>query len=229
MSRARRRPSLADELNLDPLLDILACSVGIMLVVVVLGLMQAQGTKATVFLPRAQPPPPDAHRVLVTCTGGRIRPLRYDAALDALATRAPTYNNVPKLVKAANRRVLGDDFFDYRFELREWSEDWRVRNRAVDLIIEERADATGFDIDTLRADPAAFVAAIRGREERDIWVAFSVNKDSLEVFREARAVLAANGIATGWEPGALEFPLRETILGGGPAVAGPVRSFGTTQ
>lgn len=230
MSRPRHRPSLADEVSLDSLMDILACSVAVMLIVVLLGLMQARATSVTVFMPRAQKPPAAANRVLVICKAGRVRPMDFGQALGAVVAKKVTFNNIRGLVKRANGRGLNDGFFDYRFELREWQEGWQVRRRAVDMVVEERPGATGFDVEALKADPAAFIASLRGREGRDIWVAFSVDEDSLEVFREARAVLAAHGIATGWDPGFIAFPYKETVLGGGPTAAGPVSSnFSTTQ
>jgi hypothetical protein len=217
-------------MNLDSLMDILACSVGVMLVVVVLGLMQARSTNVTFFMPLAQKPPADADRVMVICKDGRARPMDLGPALDVLLAKYATFDNIPGLVRRANDRSVNDGFFNYRFELREWQEGWQLRRRAVDIVVEERPGATGFDVEALKADPAAFVAALRGREDRDIWVAFSVDENSLEVFREARAVLAAHEIATGWDPGFIAFPYKETVLGGDPKAAGPVSSsFSTTQ
>jgi hypothetical protein len=228
----RSRRVLADELSLDSLMDILTCSVGLLMMVVVLALMQARESRISVHMPLAQDPPQGAARRILVCKDGRVRLMDFDGAVDhLLASGTVTFDGVPDLVTRANAKPFTDGYFDYAFEYSDEHELLLTR-RKIEITIKERTVTTGHDLEELEERPSGFREMVMdlARKER-IWIAFHVDQKSLAVFREARAIIADLGIATGWDPGDMSFPHKQTVLGGGPrGSAGPRRvNLGTTQ
>ena len=43
-------------------------------------------------------------------------------------------------------------------------------------------------------------------DTRKHWIAFIVDKESLEVFKKTREICIKRGLATGWDPGFIKFP-----------------------
>jgi len=226
MMRRRKRQGGDIGANLDSLMDILTCSVGVMFVVVILAVTQARGTSVRVRLPLVQEPPDDVERVLLLCRWGEIRPLRIDRWLGNALTIANqssiTYNSLPRVVDKMNASVLEDPYFTYRFEMRESERGYYQRQRFAHIVINEKVDTPiGVTMQSLRADPQALHSLLQGLDPEKYWISFQVDAESIAIFREARTMVAELGFASGWDPAEWSFPLRETVLGGGPSSGGP--------
>ena len=215
MARRRQARCIDSSLNLDSLMDILTCSVGVMVITVVLALMDARSAAVNVTLPLAQTPPVEAVRKILLCKEGRVRLFDFTYARQLLVNgQKVSYRGLPNLVQRANNQEISDAFFNYRFRLKEWSS-VRGNHRGVEMIVEGRVNAHGFDLAQLKEDPSEFEALFHGLSESTIWIAFLVDEQSIPVFREARAIVNKMGIRTGWDPGRLKFPYRVMVIGGG--------------
>ena len=226
MMRRRRRRGDEVGANLDSLMDILTCSVGVMFVVVILAVTQARGTSVRVRLPLVQEPPDNVERVLLLCRWGEIRPLRIDRWLGSALTIAQqgniTFNSLPRVVDQMNESLLEDPYFIYRFEMLENQRGLYERQRVAQIVINEKAETPiGVTLQSLREDPRALQALLAELDPEKHWISFQVDAESIAIFREAREVVAELGFASGWDPAQLSFPMRETVLGGGPSRGGP--------
>ena len=221
MARRKKRQG-SNELNLDSLMDILTCSVGVMVVVVVVAVLDARGASINLALPFARPAPDGVDRTIVTVLDGRLRLLDLDAAFDHVkGTRKNTYESLPGQVRRANEAPFTDGYFDYHYSLRS-SQDWSTRYRWIEITITERADAPGFTLEQLSDSPEAFLELVdRLGNGDEVWVTFQIdaNDESIALFREARALLATRNIATGWDPTAMTFPMTQTLYKPGPTAS----------
>lgn len=226
MTRRRRNRTSEVGANLDSLMDILTCSVGVMFIVVILAVTEARGTSVRVRLPLAQKPPANVERVLLLCRNGVVRPFRIDLWVDGAARianeRGVTYNNLPGVVDAMNEALLDDPYFTYRFEMRETERGYYERQRIAQIVVDEKAETEpGLTLQTLRDDPASVRSLLGDLDPARHWISFQVDAQSIAVFREARMAVADLGFASGWDPTSWSFPLRDTVLGGGPGGNGP--------
>ena len=74
MYRPRRSRTTVDNLNLDSLMDVLSCSVGVMLFIVVFAVIEARGTNVLEYSPPLlREPPGNSQRILALCKDERVR------------------------------------------------------------------------------------------------------------------------------------------------------------
>lgn len=218
MYRPGRSRNSSDEMNLDSLMDVLSCSVGVMLFIVIFAVIEAKGTNVLIYSPPLLREPPDSSdRVLALALGGKIRILDAESALDQLFEGIDrlSYDSVPKFVSRANRKNVSDEYFSYRLVYRDEKYSEFQRKRVVSLRVDELPGVLGESSDDLVSALSVFERSLSRLDRRQRWIAFGVDADSVEVFREARAIAMERGFPTGWDTVSIEFPYEEVVLGGG--------------
>lgn len=218
MYRPRRPRTTGDELTLDSLMDVLTCSVGVMLFVVVFAVIEAKGTNVVVFSPPfLREPPGNSNRVLALCLDGKVRILDAGAAVGRLTEdlQQLTYDGVPEFVENANRKGVTDGLFSYRLVYRDEQAGEFRRKRVISVRVDEMPGVVGDSPEDLKSGGSSFERALAQLDESRHWLAFGVDADSVEVFREARTMALDKGFATGWDPVSMTFPFEEVIIGGG--------------
>lgn len=217
----KRKRLFTNDINLDSLMDILTCSFGVMLFVVIFAVLEARGVNIKMLTPLAQDPPKGSERILFVVNNGRIRFFDVQRSVDKLIGKSRvTFESVPNLVKQANEKKITDQYFSYSLEYNEWMEGnsffGTTTRRSVSLIVKEKEAAYGDTLEQLQQGSSEFKDIIKRFDKSKSWIAFSLSEDSLDVFREARSIAIQNGFRTGWDPGFIHFPYKEVILGGGP-------------
>ncbi|HSH76761.1 MAG TPA: hypothetical protein VLA09_13820 [Longimicrobiales bacterium] len=206
MYRKLRSHRQGSALDLDSLMDILSCLVGVMLFLVIYTVLEL-GTaayEAEVVVSRERVP--GSERVLVVCAAGTVRVLDVRAPLGELLTGfeiVQSFAEVPVFVEG-NRRTPTDSYFRYalRYEPRSTTELLGL----LDLEISERPGVVGDSIHQL-GPQSRYVAALRSLDPERVWISFAVDSSSGDLFRRAREVAIANGFAAGFDQLSLDFPL----------------------
>ncbi len=217
MYRRSTRKDTTHLLNLDSLMDVLTCSVGVMVFVVIFAVLEARGANITMITPLMRDPPKNSTRVLVLCQKGKVRFLDFSPALEKMLKGAGkvAYKSLPELVKTANDRKVKDHYFRYSLEIKEWEVAFGQVRRAVVLIIKELEGKKGETSEQLAAGSSQYETTLSRYSVKDNWLAFAVDEKSIEVFREARELALNQGYAAGWDPTYFAFPYKEVVLGGG--------------
>lgn len=206
--------------NLDSLMDILTCVVGVMLFVVIFAVMEARGVNIKMFTPLAQEPSNESTRNVFLCSNGRIRHFDIESALKKLflIKEKLTFDTVPKFVNIANQKKVSDNFFTYELDYKEWTEESFLnerRRRAILAIVREIPGTKGEGAEEIQRDYSNFRETLSQLDSKRAWIAFLVDKESLDIFRQSREIALSLGFTVGWDPGELRFPYKEVILGGG--------------
>jgi hypothetical protein len=200
--------------NVDPLMDVITCVVGIMLFVVIFAVLEAGGSRVEMVTPRLTVPPTGSTRRVFLCEAGRLRELRIDTVTDQLLAEVKhvTYATVPTRVQRFNEGDVQDEHFSYRAEYE--TEQGAYRNtRSVYLVIEERGGQGGATLAELEGGESMYQRALEAADPDSAWVSFLVDGESIDLFRRARALAVAGGFAVGWDPAALTFPYRSCVVG----------------
>lgn len=218
MYRSGRSRKRTEDMNLDSLMDVLSCSVGVMLFIVIFAVIEAKGTNVLIYSPPLlREPPANSSRVLVLCREGRVRMLDAGKALEQLLGEIGklTYDGVPTFVNEANRKNVSDENFSYRLVYRDEEYGEFKRKRVISLRVEEMPGVSGESSNDLVSALSVFERSLSGLDRKRHWIAFGVDSESVEVFREARTIAMERGFSTGWDPVSIEFPYEEVVLGGG--------------
>jgi hypothetical protein len=211
-----RRPRLRDRsvgLDLDSLMDILSCLVGVMLFLVIYTVLEL-GTAAysaeVVVSPNRSL---DSRRVLVLAEGGTVRMLDVRRPLSELLAGFEIVRSVPEveLFVEASRTSPADPHF--RFSLGYETRSTTDLLGLVDLVIDERANAPGDDLRD--PDGSTYLAALEALDPQTSWLAFAVDEESVDVFRVAREWAIERGFSTGFDLLSLDFPLTLPLSGDG--------------
>lgn len=234
----RKQTTEANEIvNLDSLMDILTCVVGVMLFVVIFAVIEARGTNIKMFTPLAKAPAPESKRMIFMCQKQKVVPLDLDPAVEQLLNFKGklTYKTLPKFVEDANRKNVQDAFFTYRLAVKQWKEGSffnEVKHRGVMLVIDKKLEYPGESDEEIKSLSSSYVKKLNEMDNRSNWIAFEVDKASLDVFRMAREIAIARGFSVGWDPGRTDFPYKEMVIGGGSRGRGmdaPSRNLGKPQ
>jgi hypothetical protein len=196
-------------------MDVVTNVVGVMLFVVIFAVMEARSTTVQMFTPVLSQPGPGKSRVLYLCEKGRLRRFGLDRALEPVDQEAAdlSFDRIPELVRQFNDRDVRDGEFRYRL-----SYDTQLglfnRRRTVAVTAEELPSTTTDD------GLGRFEASLASLTPERAWISFLLDGESLDVFRKARDAAVARGFAVGWDPGRLEFPMTQCVLGCGPRFTG---------
>jgi len=208
MYKKRNNSNKRTEMNLDPLMDVLTCTVGVMLFVVIFAVIEARGVSFKFFTPmQASETPQGKARYLFICKEGRIKPLNITMAYDSLHLSRFTYYNMPEMIKQANNRNTEDEYFEFSYDMGESSSYWSGSRWAI-ININEKDPLGGDDKDQIITPESKVATIIKEIDPDKFWLAFAIfDEESIEVFREARSIANKSGLANGWDPIDIEFPL----------------------
>lgn len=205
-TRRKNKSSLSDT-NLDPLMDVITCTVGVMLFVVIFAVIGARGVSFKFFTPlQSADTPVGKSRNLFICKEGKIKLLDLNSAYDNLYEMKFTYNNMPRLIRLANERILEDEYFEFSYSMGENS-DYYNKTRWPIMHIKEINQDGGDDKDQIILPDSKIANIIRNLDPDENWIAFALYDElSIEVFREARSLANLIDIENGWDPIKVDFP-----------------------
>jgi len=207
--------------SLDSLVDILACSVGVMIFVVIFAVLEAESIKYA-FNPKAAPPPDEKRRVLFVCERHCVRPFEIGPAIEELVPNlnSISFESVRSVVSTANQKNIRDGYFKYELQADEWE--------SVDIqgvphtyrsihVLATPLDSTMRADTTQQADLSDFTRFVSSLDSRSVWFCFLLDKDALPLFEIASKKATELGFSIGWDPYHVDWPLRQCIAGCGLA------------
>lgn len=205
MYRKPRRRAGGEELDLDSLMDILSCLVGVMLFLVIYTVLELGSVAYQADVVVSPEPRANGRRAMVLTDDGRIRTLDVRRPLGQLLNgfdivRTPA--EVELFVETS--QSVSDRYFTYELQYVERSTTDLLG--FVDLVIDERTDAQG----ETRAEldrSSAYAGALSELDPLLSWVSFAVDTTSIEAFRVAREMAIDRGLATRFDLLTLDFPV----------------------
>jgi len=193
-------------LDLDSLMDILSCLVGVMLFLVIYTVLElgSAAYQAEVVVSRERVP--SSQRVMVVANQETVRILDVRGPLNQLLSGfeiVQSFAEVPVFVEA-NPRTPSDPYFDYSltYQARSTTDPLEL----LDLTIRERPGVVGDSIHQLGAT-SLFVEALGRLDPERVWLSFAVDAESGDIFRRAHEIAIGRGFATGFDQLELDFPL----------------------
>lgn len=221
MNRVARRSRRDQPLQLDSLMDILTCTVGIMVVVAMFSAIESSDIQFRLFRPMLQEPHKDMSYRNVLVSNKGIRILDADPVIsDFMATvtdRQLTSEKMRRLVDEFNQKTHNDDWFEYSVQVGELADlflGWLlVREKEKDVILEKNE---------MEDEESRFLKRLEGMDSKAIWVRFLVAPDSIELFRAARTIASEKGFVTGWDTMDFDFPLVVQFMGPRVGGSGPL-------
>ena len=206
MLRKKKNNTLNDN-NLDPLMDVLTCTVGVMLFVVIFTVMEARTVSYKIFTPlQTNEIPKSKSRILLICKDGRIKPMNLSKAYEHLKMNSITYENMPQIIEEANNANSDDEYYEFKYELVEKRTYWAEERWPVIHIYEKKQG--GDDKTSILQTDSDIRQMINVLNPDLYWIAFAVcDETSIDVFREARNIANAKGISNGWDPYKISFPV----------------------
>jgi hypothetical protein len=208
MYRKKRRASEA-VLDLDSLMDILSCLVGVMLFLVIYTVLEmtAASFQLTVSVPFDRPMP--SRRLLVVANEGSVRVMDHTRPVSDLMAGMSLvpFEETAEYVAQINVSPPTDAHFRYRLEYDEETALLLGRDVAFAFTVDELPGEAG---DPLLgpAEASEFLAHLEEYDPEQVWLEFGVDGQSLDVFRRARRLAEERGFDTRWGPLRLEFPVR---------------------
>jgi len=192
-------------LDLDSLMDILSCLVGVMLFLVMYTVLElgsaAYQAEVVVSPTRA----PGTRRVEVVAEGGTVKLLDPRPALVDLLSGFEIVQSVGDVQTFvdASRAAPPDPYFGYSlaFEVRATTDLLGM----LDLVVQEKP-GDGESFSQLDED-SRFAAALDALDPEDAWLSFAVDEESVDAFRRARELAIERGFATEFDLLTLDFPL----------------------
>jgi hypothetical protein len=206
-------------LDLDSLMDILSCLVGVMLFLVIYTVLELGSVSFAANIPDVRNLPEANERVIVIASEGTVRVLDARGPIEQLMSgfEIVRYPDVPRFVEQSNERAPSDPSFSYELVFANRLSALGSPIAAVDLRIEERIGAVGDSIHQID-DGSAFAQQLARLDPGSTWLSFAVDAWSLDVFRAARAWAVERGFVTRWEPATIDFPVTHVMAEGGAEV-----------
>jgi len=212
MYRKPRDSGSQSILNLDSLMDILSCLVGVMLFLVIYTVLELGRTSFQVTIPVPLDRPVEARRILVLANGGSVRVLDSARPVADLTTGidAVPFEQTLGFVTQVNLSPPTDAHFRYTLLYDEETGLLQGRDSAFAVVIDELPGEPGESLAELD-DDSDYVRILEQYAPDDVWVEFGVDGPSLDAFRRARDLAEQRGFATRWAPLTLDFPIRFTL------------------
>jgi len=219
MLRWRRRSRQAVDLN--SLADIVTCSVGI----VVLMMLQAVFASGDIVESRRLPKLHESgkERVYALCEGNTVRPFRLQALVEKLIAEVPppsSYGAVPSFIDRWDGRTVSDGYVTLEGFAGYLQTDLILSSaRNLDIGVHVRpAPGGGADLANQVADPQSHLNRMLNQLDAEKhYVSFLVDPGSTEVFLAAAKVLEERGFGMGWQPFVPTWPISERLTGNGGA------------
>ena len=208
MYRKPRSQDGASILNLDSLMDILSCLVGVMLFLVIYTVLELGSTSFEVSVPSPRDRPVDSRRVLVVANDATVRVLDSQQPVNDLMTGvvAVDLEEIAGRVRQMNVSPPTDAYFRYVLGFDEEAAVLDGQTRAFDVTIQEIPGEPGDSLHQI-TEESRYVAVLDELDPERVWLEFAVDSASLNVFRRARDVAEQRGFATRWEPFDVPFPV----------------------
>jgi hypothetical protein len=196
-------------LNLDSLMDILSCLVGVMLFLVIYTVLELGSTTYQVSVPVPLDRPQEARRILVLANDGTIRLLDTARPIAELTVglNEVAFEDAPGHVRQVNSSPPTDAFFRYELGYDEERALLIAPDSALSITVSEIPGERGDGLAAL-GEGSEFEGLLGLYNPRQVWFEFGVDGASLDVFRRARQMAEERGFATRWGPLDLDFPVR---------------------
>ena len=212
MYRKPRGGQGASILNLDSLMDILSCLVGVMLFLVIYTVLELGSTSFEVSVPTPRTQPVESRRVFVVVNDESVRMMNSSQPVADLLTflAGATVEELPERVSEANLSPPTDNYFRYRIDYDRNAVNVGEQLRDYEILVSELPGEVGERIDRFDGT-SRFEAELADLNPDFFWLEFGVDSASVDVFRRARDIAEANGFATRWVPLDLAFPLSYSL------------------
>ncbi|MEZ4994626.1 MAG: hypothetical protein R2824_29670 [Saprospiraceae bacterium] len=210
------------EPNFESLSDVLTCSVGVMLFVVIFAVIETRGIHIAISAPIEEEVEKGTISKTFICKDGRIKFYDNTSAITAaIGNFTFNYQNIPKIVDQGNQLNISDGYYNYSFDFIEPRLDDFYSYRALQYIVSERRYVLGESSEELLQDSSKIASLIKEISKEKYWILFGLaDGESLEVFKTARKIAREQKIPTGWLPGEWKFPRTITLDGTG-IIVGP--------
>ncbi len=203
----RRRPREgATGLSLDSFLDIVTNVVGVLILVAVVTVLSAGDIAVSSGASAMSAPPKQAQRLVYQCVGDRLFVVDERGNSARVGELIEEYD--PDSGFAVVDLLANNDVGDasYRVQAR------FVEGNELEWVYMLRYDSIGESAVQLEQRSSDFQTSLNKLEGRG-FAYFVVHDDSFEVFRKAREIAHARGIAIGWHPVEGKAPLRLSANG----------------
>ncbi len=216
--RRRRRVVEGVGLNLDPLADMLANSIGILLIVIIYAVLAARGTFISRSLPFQVTTTKESVSFLVLPTGIHYAPL--EAMLDDFFVGLPgystarrqlslTYHNIPRFVDAVNKKRLKRHGLEICAEADyDETSDWPYMRREVTRLILHIDLKTRDEVVGLTELADALPSLDKNRQ----WILFYVAPDAIPMYQLAKDLTLQAGLQINWMPWTELWPVPVSLV-----------------
>ena len=216
MYRKPRSQSGSGTLDLDSLMDILSCLVGVMLFLVIYTVLELGSAAYEAEVPVFRAPPPGADPVVILATDGALKPVDVRGPLSRLLRGYEILRSageIPVFVEQANADTVRDAYFEYRLSFDERYQEFIDPLGPLRLEIRELEGVTG---ETLREldEESAYAVLLADLDPSEHWLSFEVDSASVDVFRRAREMGVRQGFTVLWNPDEMDFPFTHRLAGG---------------
>ena len=216
MYRKPRGQSGSDTLDLDSLMDILSCLVGVMLFLVIYTVLELGSAAYEAEVPVFRAPPAGADPVVILATDGALKPVDVRRPLSRLLRGYEILRSageIPVFVQQANADTVRDAYFEYRLAFDERYQEFVDPLGPLLLEVRELEGVTGERLRDLDRE-SAYAALLADLDPDQHWLSFEVDSASVDVFRRAREMGVQQGFTVLWKPDEMEFPFTHRLAGG---------------
>lgn len=212
MYRKPRGSGGASILNLDSLMDILSCLVGVMLFLVIYTVLELGSTSFEVSVPTPRDRPFDSRRVFVVVNNETIRVMDSAQPVSDLLSflGGAALDEIPGRVDEANLSPPTDSNFRYLLEFDRAAVAFDQQAREYRIHVEELEGEFGDRLEAL-SGTSTFEADLEEMDPNFVWLEFGVDSASVDLFRRARDIAEERGFATRWGPLDLDFPVSYSL------------------
>lgn len=218
MYRKPRYRDRSGELDLDSLMDILSCLVGVMLFLVIYTVLELGSASYEARVPVVRAVPSGSDPVVVLAESGTVRAVDVRGPLSQLLSGIEIVpaRDVPIFVEQANARSVSDGWFDYSLTYDRRFAQFGDAMRTLSLEIEARPGVVGDSLHQLDRS-SRYATLLADLDPDEHWIAFEVDSASVVEFRRARDMAIADGFTVQWTPMEIDFPFTHVIAGGSVA------------
>ncbi|MEA3400529.1 MAG: hypothetical protein U9R79_04720 [Armatimonadota bacterium] len=215
----RRRSRTRQGVDVNSLADIVTCSVGIVLLMMLQGVLASGDIVAKRRLPKLHES--GKERIYALCEGNTVRPFRLQPLVEDLVEQVPpptTYHSVPSFIDRWDGKTLSDGYVVVEGFAGYLQTDLLFQSqRSLDVGVHIRpAPGGGADLPAEVADRDSHLNRMLDElDPEEHYVSFIVDPGSIEVFLAAADVLDARGFGMGWQPFIPTWPLSERLTGEG--------------
>jgi hypothetical protein len=200
--------------SLDSLVDIVANSLGILVLVATLGVLASQGMQIKLGTPIIRPVPENLTKPFdFECRGNRVIPIDFSCAEQdntAIQNSTASLEERRQMIQKFNERAVSDGF--HVFELDVWAiRDGRMQTSTIVKPLDHPVGDTVADLETSACE---FKRRLAELDPNENFLTFYVQPDSFEVFRAARKIAQEAGIELGWEPWVSDSGILRFVPGG---------------